>query len=56
MSNFEVNLSTLEYTSFNKQFLTNAIKIIEENLDQKDLDVNTLSEKLLCQNRLYTER
>ena len=46
VSNFEVNLSTLEYTSFNEQFLTNAIKIIEENLDQKDLDVNTLSEKL----------
>ena len=45
-ANFEVNLSTLEYTSFNEQFLTNAVKIIEENLDQKDLDVNTLSEKL----------
>lgn len=53
-SNVEINISTLEYPSFDEQFLNNAIKIIEEDLSKSDLDVNAFAEKLnMSKSSLY---
>ncbi|MDR1203308.1 MAG: response regulator [Tannerellaceae bacterium] len=53
-SDVNINLSTLNFPSIDEQFLTNAIKIIENNLLEPDFDVITLSEKLnMSKSSLY---
>ena len=45
-SDQEINISKLEYPSLDKQFLSNTIKIIEENLALEDFDTIVLADKL----------
>jgi signal transduction histidine kinase/CheY-like chemotaxis protein/AraC-like DNA-binding protein/ligand-binding sensor domain-containing protein len=53
-SDMNINLSALYVPSIDEQFLTNAIKIIEDNLLEPDFDVITLSEKLnMSKSSLY---
>lgn len=50
----EINISTLEYPSLDEQFLTNAVKIIEEYLTETEFDVNTFAENLnMSKSSLY---
>ncbi len=53
-SNVEINISTLDYLSQDEQFLKNAIKIIEEQLDESEMDVNTFADRLnMSKSSLY---
>lgn len=53
-SNVEINISSLEYPSIDEQFLTNAIKIIENHLSETEFDVNTFADHLnMSKSSLY---
>ncbi|KAA6349094.1 Sensor histidine kinase TmoS [termite gut metagenome] len=53
-SDFEINISKLEYPSLDEQFLNNAIAIIEKHLSVPDFDINTLADKLnMSKSSLY---
>jgi ligand-binding sensor domain-containing protein/signal transduction histidine kinase/DNA-binding response OmpR family regulator len=53
-SDFEINISKLEYPSLDEQFLNNTIAIIEKHLSVLDFDVNTLADKLnMSKSSLY---
>lgn len=43
----EVNISKLDYPTIDEQFLIKAVKVIEDNLSEVDLDVNFLAGNLL---------
>jgi signal transduction histidine kinase/ligand-binding sensor domain-containing protein/DNA-binding response OmpR family regulator len=53
-SDVNINLSALNFPSVDEQFLTNAIKVIENNLLEPEFDVIALSEKLnMSKSSLY---
>ncbi|MFA9370854.1 MAG: two-component regulator propeller domain-containing protein [Labilibaculum antarcticum] len=53
-SNLEINISSLEYPSIDKQFLNNAIAIIEKYISETDFDINMFAEELnLSKSTLY---
>jgi signal transduction histidine kinase/ligand-binding sensor domain-containing protein/DNA-binding response OmpR family regulator len=53
-SDFEINISKLEYPSLDEQFLKNAIQIIEEHIDKSDFDIHHLADKLnMSKSSLY---
>jgi len=53
-SNLEINISSLEYPSIDKQFLNNAIVIIEKYISETNFDVNSFAGQLnLSKSTLY---
>jgi DNA-binding response OmpR family regulator/anti-sigma regulatory factor (Ser/Thr protein kinase) len=53
-SDFEINISKLEYPSLDEQFLKNAVSLIEQHLDASDFDINKMADKLnLSKSSLY---
>ncbi|GHT40185.1 hybrid sensor histidine kinase/response regulator [Bacteroidia bacterium] len=53
-SDFEINISKLEYPSLDEQFLKNAIRIIEDHIDLSDFDIHHLADKLnMSKSSLY---
>jgi signal transduction histidine kinase/DNA-binding response OmpR family regulator/streptogramin lyase len=54
-SDFEINISKLEYPSINEQFLKSAVSIIEQHLaEEEDFDVNKMADILnMSKSTLY---
>ena len=53
-ANKEINISSLEYTTQDEDFLMNSVKIIEAHLSDSDFDVNSFaSEVYLSKSTLY---
>jgi DNA-binding response OmpR family regulator len=53
-TSFEINIAKLDYPTLDEKFLNNAIKIIEDNLNESDFEVVSLADKLnMSKSTLY---